>query len=660
MADSKKTSRGQAANVVQMDKAAREIERQREWRRDTPPMQPRGPGKVLAGQWSPDLYGMPSDPGCECPVTPIGFEGAYYYLIDSKGQFRALKAADFTQKGIQDLFAGAPNYPKWMCPRWSKPVVDKKGVITKPSEIVSFEVDDITDIFFAACARLGFFSPADKMRGRGGWTMRGGQLVYHAGDRLWLCDRQGRFRDLPTGVHEAWLYPRLSALPEPWTEPITPEDNPARVLLATLRKWSWTRPEVDPILLLGWIGSAFLGGALDWRPAVLLLGDRSTGKSTLQKALKTLFGDALFKSSEATAAFIYQTLGHDSRPVALDELEPDADPRKLYNMINLMRISASGDSGGRGGQVKGEATQFQLYSSFLFSAINNPLHSAQDMSRVATLRLKPLELDQEKPEPLNADTVGPMTLALMMQGWGERGLGFKRQFDRFAEALAKGGHLKRGQDTYGTLLACAALLLGDELAEEMDTHLGPEDERFWSEHLAAAELPEVEDAKPNYRQCVDRILTAPVKVWRNSSRNTIGQVIADMRTVDDEGASREPKITSDDARRDVNMAGFGLFSTREIVAGVVRAEKIALGAALQRFGLPDAGMVLAVPNASVKVAEHLEGSEWQRGAWKDALRQCPVPGVMVTDGRINRQMIDGTQQRCTLIVLDRYHKAPEK
>lgn len=659
MADTKKTAAGNRANVVSMDKAAREIERQRKMRRDPPPMEPRGPNKVHAGQWTPDLYGMPSDPECESPVTPIGFEGSYKYVIDSMGQFRAMKAADFNQVGIQDIYSDAPNYPKWMCPRWSKPVVDKKGIVTKPSEIVSFEADDIKEILFQACARQGFFSPNDKMRGRGAWTLRSGALVYHAGNAIWRCHK-GKFSTLPTGMHEQHLYPRLSALPEPWTEPIGIEDNPAGKLLQTFRKWHWTRPAVDPVLLLGWIGVAFLGGALDWRSACLLLGDRATGKSTLQQAMRDIFGEALFRSADTTAAGIYQAMAHDARPVALDELEPDADARKLDNVVHLMRTSSSGDIGRRGGPTKGEASEFQMRSAFLFSAINNPLRSAQDMSRVAVLRLLPLDLNQERPPAVNADTAGPMILSLMMQGWGENGQNFKNELQRFRAALAQGGHANRGQDTYGTLLACAAILLGPELSADLDVPLGPDEERAWAELLQADELPEVENAKPNWRQCVDRILTTPVAAWRNSSRNTIGRTIHELRTTDEEGAAVDCPLDAATAKRDLEVAGFGLFNTREIVKGICRKHRVTLSEALMRYGLPDAGWVLAVPNTSPKVADLLEGTDWARGAWQDALRQCPVPGVMITNPEINRPTIDGTQQRCTLIVLDRYHQAPEK
>jgi hypothetical protein len=272
----------------------------------------------------------------------------------------------------------------------------------------------------------------------------------------------------------------------------------------------------------------------------------------------------------------------------------------------------------------------------------------------------PLNLNQQRPDPIDSEVTGAMMLSLMMQGWGDNGGRFHATLERFKKALEAGGHGGRGQDTYGVLLACAATLLGDELAAEMGVPLGPDEEREWSKLLAAENLPEVEDAKPNYRQCVDQILTAVVKSWRNSSRNTIGQTIEELRTVDDAGNTIEAPIDRGTAKRDLNIAGFGLFNARELVAGVMRTEKITLAAALTRYGLPEAGWILAVPNKSSKVAEHLVGSDWQHGAWKDALRQCPVPGVMITDADINRVSIDGTQTRCTLIVLDRYREAPEK
>ena len=665
MSDTTKTTAGQRANVVAFSAAEREIRKLREQQnRDPLPFLPRN--GVHPGHWQPDLFGMPMDPGCESPVQPIGYEGDLYYFIDSRGQFRALKAEKINQVGIQDLFSATPNYPKFIHPRFSKPVFAKDGkTIVKESEIVSFEADDIKEMLFLACSRKGFFSPENKMRGRGSWTFKSGNLVYHAGDCLWKCEK-GRFVEMPTGVHEGNLYPHLSALPAPWTEALTAEDNPARALLAGFRKSKWLRPEVDPVLLLGWIGGAYLGGALDWRPSALLLGDKGTGKSTLQNTLKVLFGDALFHSSDSTAAGIYQAMGHDSRAVALDEMEPGMDARKASNIADLMRSSASGAIGRRGSS-DGTANAYQMRSAFLFSAINNPLHTAADLSRVAVLRMLPFDKDSERPEPINAETAGPKVLAQMMRAWGDNGQGFRDQYARFAEALKHGGHDKRGQDTYGTLLACAAMMLGDELASELGVMVGPEEERWWTEHLSVENLPETEDATPNYRQCLNRILTTTVRDWRNVSYNTIGQVVRALRSVDDDGAAIDEadRMDRNKAKQEIDIAGFGLLNVREVVAPVIRAAArkgitIKVEAALQKYGLPEAGWVLAVPNKSIKVSKHLEGSDWHAGGWNDALRQCPVPGVMIGNSEINRVWISGAQERCTLIVLDRYHEAPEK
>ncbi|WP_163571449.1 hypothetical protein, partial [Klebsiella pneumoniae] len=67
----------------------------------------------------------------------------------------------------------------------------------------------------------------------------------------------------------------------------------AHDLIAAFQSWKWERPLLDPILLLGWIGAAFLGAALDWRPALFITGDYGQGKSTLQAIIKEVIGDAL-------------------------------------------------------------------------------------------------------------------------------------------------------------------------------------------------------------------------------------------------------------------------------------------------------------------------------------------------------------------------------
>jgi hypothetical protein len=153
---------------------------------------------------------------------------------------------------------------------------------------------------------------------------------------------------------------------------------------------------------------------------VLLLGDKGTGKSTLQDTLKVLFGDALFHSSDSTAAGIYQAMGHDSRAVALDEMEPGLDERKASNIADLMRTSASGAIGRRG-SAGGSLERIPDALGVPVLGDQQPAAHRADLSRVAVLRMLPFDKDSEKGEPIDAETTGPMILAQMMRAWGDGG-----------------------------------------------------------------------------------------------------------------------------------------------------------------------------------------------------------------------------------------------
>jgi hypothetical protein len=533
-----------------MADAARDLARQKRRREDPPPRQERNGAKP--GKWKPNAIGLPvEDP---CPVVPLGTEkvggGIVYHLLDSAGHFVTYGASDFSHAGMQSLFAATPFWPQWAWPRYGRAPKISEGETPKEPPIKSFEDDAARQALMLACTRRGLFTPTDKLRGRGMWLDKSGDVIFHAGEELWRFDR-GREHpvSIDTGLHEGFLYPRYPGLPAPWPTAISAGENPARALIPTLRKWNWTRPKVDPILMLGWIGVAYLGGALDWRSAVLLLGGFGTGKSTLQDALKALFGEALFHSADTTAAGIYQQMSNDTRPIAIDELEPEADARKVDNVVHLMRGASSG-AVGRRGSSGGEAAQYQMRSAFLFSAINNPLHASQDLSRVAILRLGELRKDQTSSPVIDADSCGRMILALLMREWHR----FEDTRQAYMEALAGGGHIPRGQKTYGTLLACADLILGADVAAELEIPL-TEDLAWWSEHLSAEALPEIEDALPNWRKCVRAILSSHVEQWRGGRRATVGQLLEDVRT---------GEADVKDARRDLAATGLGLCVPGEI------------------------------------------------------------------------------------------------
>ena len=473
------------------------------------------------------------------------------------------------------------------------------------------------------------------MRGRGAWAAKRGALIFHSGDYLWRSDERthkGDYRALPNGEHGGDLYPRRPPTVAPWPMKVSSDDNPARELLKGLKTWNWARPEVDPVLMLGWIGAAFLGGALPYRPTVFLVGDFQTGKSTLQKVIKGVLGDTLVQAEETTAAGIYSAIKQDSLPVAIDEIEAEADNRKVMAVIKLARLAYSGGTLMRGSQDQTN-NQFKLRSAFLFSAINSPPLLPQDMSRMAVLRVNKFDRAQsgEKVFVIDEETTGPMLLRVLMDNWHR----FAACNEAYRDALRAGGHDGRGQDTFGGLLACADLLLGPELLEEFG--LPVDDLSKWSELLATSSMLEYEDRAANWRGCLNYLLTARVEAWRAGSQHTVGAILDHIRH----------------EREHSNLSSESWESELKKVRGMLAQADLGI---LQpgETGFEFEGWTLAIPNESQLVAALMKDSVWAgapgASVWKSALRQAPA-SVVSFDPAFNRVRINGVQRRCTLVRL---------
>lgn len=570
------------------------------------------------GTWLPNKLGLPDD----CPVTPLGHNGDAYYFLDTAGQLRVLKAKDFSKLMLTSLFQGRYYYLYWAWPRFSK-----EGKCT------SFHADEAAAGLMAACDAVGAWSPLDRVRGRGAWLGAKGDLILHTGNALWIYGREQT-----TGVLGRYVYPRQPTALEPWPTRIDDLGNPAELLLPMLRRWHWARPDLDPVLMLGWIGAAMIGGALKWRPIVWLTGDRGTGKSTLQEIVKGLFGDGILSTSDTTAAGIYQTIGRDSLPVAIDEAEAEDDNRRIKSLIKLARAAASGSSGHRGSDG-GVANTFAVRSAFCLSSINIPPLQSSDRSRMALLHLKPIDPTLPPPTVVSeaelkivgrevADggelseedlaRLGQMILRRMMDTFGQ----LSATFDAYREVLRDAGHDQRGQDTFGILLACANLLVGESF-EHLDVPMG-EDLSIWRDRLKVSGMAEFEDDKRNWRACLSRLLTTPVDHWRGGSKVTIGRVIEDFYDKTDAA------MTLKEVREKLEQGGVTMIKPDEM-------------------GGPH---WLVVPHFNPALSKLFQGTVWagdgQSGGWAHALRQGPE-GTLWT---ARQARVSGDKGRCVCISLD--------
>lgn len=444
----------------------------------------------------------------ECPVRALGVNGRTRFYLDSKRKLTELPAREHVRTEILGLFHGDDAFLRSVS-RWARRNDSGDTTGWKP-EIVAADM-------MAACGRRGMWDPTKRVRGRGAWRGDHDELVMFTGDRVMVFEKRANpwegHGDYEPDLIGRYVYSADAPAGAPAERLGT--ENPGEILFKLLETWEWKRKVLDPTLLLGWIGAAMIGGALDWRVVVWLTGGAGTGKSTLQKLIKHLFGDTLIDLADTTAAFIWQTLGHQTLPVNVDELEADEDNRKQLAVIKLARIAASGGQLGRGSD-RHVPVSFTLRSCFMFSSILIPPLNGADRSRIAILDLLKLPAGAAVPDMNQHDMaeLGAQLRRRMIDGWAR----FEMTLARYRRALQEQGHSARGADQYGTLLACADLLLFGEFPDKDCAD-------DWVRRMHATELSETADNEADESQCLQHLMGAQVDAYKGGERFNLGDWI---------------------------------------------------------------------------------------------------------------------------------------
>lgn len=576
------------------------------------------------GQWP----GYPADrmpPGCPIRVVGRSSEGVVY-CITATGHFRAMEKWD--RPALVDLFAPRLNEAMWAWPAWGKLKVadpDNEGEKKEIQVVKRLERDTVVDAIIQEAARKPDFDPDTQHRGRGGWEDSDGRFVWHSGGWLWSAEGKKLQKARPA-EHKGFLYTRQAATIEPWQEPVAAEESPARRILEDLKTWNWQRPYLDPILVLGWLGSALMGGALKARPILFTTGGHGVGKSTLLELLRGVLEGAVISTVNTTAAGIYQRAKKDSLPFLVDELESKSGSTRADNVIELARVAFTGGDISRGG-ADHEATTFTARNSFGFFAINAPPMHAQDKSRMAMLNLAALDKTNGiRKEPTISDTDGRMMLRQIMDGWSD----FQtRLLPNYWETLHRQKLDSRAIDTFGTLLAAAELLVGPDALEAAglpvceETHLG--------EMVAAATAIERTENLVNWHKCLDHLFQSTIDKWSNGEKPTVGGVCEQLRL-----GEWDAKNCSD------------------------RLQLVNLGCKA-KGKVPGAdGPCLAIPADGPALTRIFAETEFHKGVWYGALKQAP-PGIVIRDkGNHQKLKINGSTKHCLLVDLEAFDRFTAK
>ncbi len=618
MAKKAQTQTGQRAIRAIFGDASREAVDEWTGHQTPDPNEPRD--GVKAGEWE----GAPFDrmpPGCPVKVVGRDAEGKVY-CISTTGDLRRIERFDV--QALSDLFAPDLNSLMWAWPAYGKKMVwDAELEKQVEKKIVNrIEKDKAMMCLIREAASKPIFDPHTQHRGRGGWQDGQGRFIWHSGGWLWTVKQKGASTALERArpaQHEGFLYTRQAGTVEPWAEPVDPAESPARRILADLGTWNWQRSFLDPVLVLGWIATALMGGALKARPIIFATGGAGVGKSRLQEVVRSALEGVVITSVNTTAAGIYQRAKLDALPFMVDELESKPGSTRAESVIELARVAYTGGDISRGGQDH-EATTFTARNSFFFSAIIPPPMGPQDKTRMALLNLGQLERPGHagREIELKPETDGRMLLRQVMDGWAD----FQaRMLPDYARILGEHGLSARAIDTYGTLLAAAELLVGPDALEEIG--LPVTDERQLGAIIAAATEADRTENLEHWHKAIDTLFQSTIEAWRDGDKPTIGE-------------------TAELFRR----GSWGVEDAR------VRLSKVGLGV-LERDKAPGAsGPVLAVPADGPLLKRIFADTEFKAGGWYAALKQAPR-GIVLPAKKVK---INGSTKHCLLVDLEAFDR----
>lgn len=553
--------------------------------------------RMRSDRGSRDIISAPED----MPITCLGVNGSTYYYLDSLYQFRALDAKEHSRMNIVSLFKCEH---RWLLEQWGRK--DTKG-----SPTGGLHTDAVTNVLTAACDAEGIIDPIRQVRGVGAWSDEAGNLTLHLGDKVW---RSGVYE--APGRYGQYIYPAFPPCVRPSPDPAN--GDAAAELLGLLESWNWADPFMAH-LALGWIGQGFMAAAVRWRTHAILDGEAGAGKSSLQDLMIALFGPWLVFASNVTEAGLRQQMQSKGLPVFIDEFEAGQAPQKKAAVVELLRQASSGGVALRGGDNHVGHSFTVRFPAIVSSIAPVPL-LPQDESRMVRLKLLRLPEGARRPN-LSSARLGPMGRRLMrriVDQWAR----WPATLDIYSAELERAaGADARMQDTYGTLLAAADLLLWDGLPDANNV-------QDMVARLRDMIAPTRAEAVADQQRCLDHLLSTPINRGGGIQRTVASWAVQAL--ANDAYGNADPGLRNE-ARAALGMIGLRLVG--EDAAGSLMDDKRLDG---DGAGVP-ARRLLFVANSHPALERAFEKSPWPGasggdGAWGAVLRR--LEGARASGGTV--------------------------
>jgi hypothetical protein len=228
---------------------------------------------------------------------------------------------------------------------------------------------------------------------------------------------------------------------------------------------------------------------------------------------------------------------------------------------------------------------------------------------------------------IEGNVTGRMILRSLMDGWKD----FPLLLANWRAALRHGGLDSRGQDTFGTLLAVANLMLGDEAMEAAGLPIT--EENALGEKIARLTAFERADASDNWRLCFERMLGSTIEAWKSGEKPTVGHVIEKWESGEFSLSEANERLRLMDlALRAEDTQGRSMVS-----------DDFKPGEAARKL--------LCVPLSGVGLERMYAGTQFSSGGWGGALKQASHDVVIRNRGNGQNVKINRITRRCLLVDL---------
>lgn len=540
----------------------------------------------------------------ECPVIPLGIQGKKLVFIDRNRQLciepTKCEKNDcvlwFGAEYLHDNYPGKSNSDRW----------DQR---------------ELSEHFVMECADLGPFDPVGKVFGRGAHRAPGGgpELLLHIGRDVLIASPSAdhvseSFRLEPAGLVELvegqrLIFPAASPLPMPSRHKAS--RKVAEELKADFETFTFVHADIAAHLCLGMSGQMYIGGAFGWRAHMWITAPTGAGKTTIQNLFRSALSDWCLHAEDATEAAIRGVLRNDTLPVLIDEAEGHDSPERSERIINLIKKASAGGKAIRG-TVDGGANEFKAQSPFLLSSVLTAPLRGEDRNRMAIIemRSRPAGVFSEPPDLKQWRERGPALHMRMIAHWHR----YDRTYDAYRREIARLGFDDRAQQTYGTLLASADLMLYDSPCDQGDwegDEMGPDRVAHWAHKCLplmerSREQAETDDVRARRLLLSTHLPAAagnpsePIAVW-------IDRAMEDMTDGTINMAARE------------KLLGYGL--------ALVTIRRNPLGEAVgYKRAKPhefDEAFLAISSQSNRALADLLRGSDWGRGILEQSLARLP-------------------------------------